>query len=349
MLARSKYYYDNMKKAAIILGAVLGAVFGGVAAYFVAKEMNRPVVEQHNVTMLDREGYPDLTFAAENAVKAVVNVENLRVGRWGNVRKGGGSGVIISEDGYIVTNNHVIEGAAALRVKLYDNRLFDAELVGTDPSTDVALIKIAADSLPTLPMGDSDSLRLGEWVLAIGSPFDLRSTITAGIVSAKGRNLSSGPMDVQSFIQTDAAVNAGNSGGALVDTRGALVGINTALISSTGVYAGYSFAVPVSIVRKVADDLREFGQVQRAMMGISFGERNEGGLQVIEVVENSGAEAAGVQPGDIITAIDGVPTEQSGALQEYITKRRPGEIVKLSVKREGEVKQIEVELRNMGL
>ncbi len=347
--AQGDYKIIIMKRYAI-LGAVLGAVFGGVASYFVAREMNRPVVqEHHNVTLLDREGYPDLTFAAESAVKAVVNVENLSMGRWGNVRKGGGSGVIVSSDGYVVTNDHVVKGATALRVKLHDNRLFDAELVGTDPSTDVALIRIAADSLPTLPFGDSDSLRLGEWVLAIGSPFDLQSTITAGIVSAKGRSLNSGPMDVQSFIQTDAAVNPGNSGGALVNTRGELVGINTALISSTGAYAGYSFAVPVSIVRKVTDDLREFGQVQRAMMGISFGERNEGGLQVIEVARDSGAGVAGVEPGDIITAIDGVPTEHSGALQEYIAKRRPGEIVTLSIKREGEVKQIAVELRNMGL
>ena len=175
-----------MKKY-VFLVVVLGAVMGGLVSFFVSRAMERPVVSQHQVTLLDREGYPDLTFAAESAVRAVVNIENLRVGRWGNVGKAGGSGVIISDDGYIVTNNHVIEGASALRVKLNDNRLFDAELVGTDPSTDVALIKIAADSLPTLPFGDSDSLRLGEWVLAIGSPFDLQSTITAATPISQNR------------------------------------------------------------------------------------------------------------------------------------------------------------------
>jgi S1-C subfamily serine protease len=335
-----------MKKY-VLLAVVLGAAAGAVVSYFVGRSIERPV--ENRVTLLEKAEYPDLTFAAESAVRAVVNIENLRVGRWGNVGKAGGSGVIISDDGYIVTNNHVVENAAALRVKLNDNRLFDARLVGTDPSTDVAVIKIEADSLPTLPWGDSDSLRLGEWVLAIGSPFDLQSTITAGIVSAKGRNLGSGQLDVQSFIQTDAAVNAGNSGGALVNTRGELVGINTALTSPTGTFTGYSFAVPVSIVRKVADDLREFGQVQRAVMGVTFGELNEGDLQVVGVIAGSGAEAAGVLPGDIITAIDGTPTQHSGTLQEYIAKRRPGDKVILSIKRADEVKQIEVELRNMVL
>jgi S1-C subfamily serine protease len=299
------------------------------------------------VAVVPRE-YPDLTYAAESAVKAVVNIESLRGGMWG-VSKAGGSGVIISDSGYIVTNNHVVEGAAALRVKLDDSRLFDAELVGTDPATDVALIKIHADSLPTLPMGDSDSLRLGEWVLAIGSPFDLESTITAGIVSAKGRSLGGGRLDIQSFIQTDAAVNAGNSGGALVNTRGELVGINTALTSPTGTFAGYSFAVPVTIVRRVADDLREYGRVRRATVGVRFREMAEGGLEVGEVVEGSGAQQAGIMPGDVITAVDGEQTPHSGALQEAIAKHRPGERVRLTIKRGGRMKQIEVELRNMGL
>ena len=187
-------------------------------------------------------------------------------------RRGGGSGVILSPDGYIVTNNHVADGATTLRVKLYDGRKFDAKLIGKDAATDLALLKIDATDLPTLPLGSSDALRLGEWVLAIGSPFDLQSTITAGIVSAKARQLGAIPNDfsIESFIQTDAAVNPGNSGGALVNTRGELVGINTLIKSQTGSYVGYSFAIPESIVRKVVVDLKEFGVVQRALLGIQF-------------------------------------------------------------------------------
>lgn len=342
-------------------------------------------------TAWDKDGYPDLTYAAENAVKAVVNIENIQqrqVARGGGnplyeffgVPEGygqpqtrqlrsGGSGVIISPDGYIVTNNHVIENASELKVKLNDNRIFDATIIGSDPSTDVALIKIEAEGLPTLAFGNSDDLRLGEWVLAIGSPFDLQSTITAGIVSAKGRNLHShgdnGKMDIQSFIQTDAAVNMGNSGGALVNTRGELVGINTALTSPTGTFTGYSFAVPVSIVQKVVVDLKEYGVVQRAMIGISFielnpdildkmeqaGERidtNESeGLYVAELVAGGGAEAAGLRPGDVITEIDGQKTTSGPAFQEYVAKRRPNDKVDLTVKRDGSVKHFEVVLRNM--
>lgn len=345
-------------KNTYLLGAALGAVLGGVVAFAVTRTMLPKTAEttaditeaQQKITVLDREGYPDLTFAAETAVRAVVNIENIRANRWGGVAKAGGSGVIISRDGYIVTNNHVVQNAVALRVKLNDERLFDATLVGTDPSTDVAVIKIEAADLPALPMGNSDSLRLGEWVLAIGSPFDLQSTITAGIVSAKGRSLSAGAFDVQSFIQTDAAVNAGNSGGALVNTRGELVGINTAITSPTGAYTGYSFAVPVSIVRRVTDDLRSSGQVQRAMLGISFIELEQGGGLLVHVVaRSSGAQAAGVEPGDIITSIDGIATPHATALQEHILLKRPGDRVRLEIKRKEQVKQIEVELRNTNL
>lgn len=336
--------------------------------------------------------YPDLTYAAENAVQAVVNIEAVREVQVGGSRsygfdpfyeffgipygggrsygepqtreqRAGGSGVIISADGYIVTNNHVIEDATKLKVTLYDGRTFDAELVGTDPTTDVALIKVAGEDLPTIPFGNSEALRLGEWVLAIGSPFDLKSTITAGIVSAKARQLGVIPdeLRIESFIQTDAAVNPGNSGGALVNTRGELVGINTVIKSSTGSYIGYSFAVPESIVRKVVVDLKEYGVVQRAMLGVRYrviddnfvkelGEeldiKKAGGLYVNEVVEGSAAEEAGLRKGDIITAIDGVKTNDSATLMEKIAQRRPGDKITLDFTRNGAKKQAVVVLRN---
>jgi Do/DeqQ family serine protease len=278
-------------------------------------------------------------------------------------QRAGGSGVIISPDGYIVTNNHVIEEATKLKVKLNDGRTFDAKLIGTDPTTDVALIKIEGEDLPTLKFGNSDDLRLGEWVLAIGSPFNLQSTITAGIVSAKARHLGVIDEDfpVESFIQTDAAVNPGNSGGALVNTRGELVGINTVIKSSTGSYIGYSFAVPETIVRKVVMDLKEYGVAQRAMLGVSYrpideafveqmgedlGIKQTGGLYVNEVVAGSAAEDAGLRKGDIITAIDGVQTNDSSVLTEKIAQKRPGDKVMISYKRNDSDKKVEVKLKN---
>ena len=312
--------------------------------------------------------YPDLTYAAENAVKAVVNIEaTVKVGNaaardpfleffgypqgYGQREaKAGGSGVIISEDGYIVTNNHVIEGATKLRVKLHDGRGYDATIIGSDPATDVALIKIEESGLPTLPFGSSDELRLGEWVLAIGYPMELQSTITAGIVSAKARSLGAlnNQQGIESFIQTDAAVNPGNSGGALVNTRGELVGINTIIKTSTGSYVGYSFAVPETIVRKVVVDLKESGVVQRAVLGISFraidqqfvdemgemtGVQSIGGIYVASVSEGGAASEAGIRKGDIITAIDGVATNDTATFVEQIGKRRPGDNITLKVER----------------
>lgn len=312
--------------------------------------------------------YPDLTYAAENAVKAVVNIEaTVKVGNaaardpfleffgypqgYGQREaKAGGSGVIISEDGYIVTNNHVIEGASKLRVKLHDGRGYDATIIGSDPATDVALIKIEESGLPTLPFGSSDELRLGEWVLAIGYPMELQSTITAGIVSAKARSLGAlnNQQGIESFIQTDAAVNPGNSGGALVNTRGELVGINTIIKTSTGSYVGYSFAVPETIVRKVVVDLKESGVVQRAVLGISFraidqqfvdemgemtGVHSIGGIYVASVSEGGAASEAGIRKGDIITAIDGVATNDTATFVEQIGKRRPGDNITLKVER----------------
>ena len=397
-----------MKKTALVIlgAAVISAVAGGVTALSVNKYLNDGASASHSpislwndtapqagnhFTSYQAEQYPDLTYAAENAVKAVVNIESIREVQYGGRSRGydpfyeffgipygggygqqqpqtreqrsGGSGVIISSDGYIVTNNHVIEDATKLKVKLNDGQTYDAKLIGTDPTTDVALIKIDGKDLPTIPFGNSDNLRLGEWVLAIGSPFDLQSTITAGIVSAKARQLGVIPNElrVESFIQTDAAVNPGNSGGALVNTRGELVGINTVIKSSTGSYIGYSFAVPETIVRKVVVDLKEFGVVQRALLGIRYraiddqfveqlgkelGITKTGGLYVDEVVEGSAAEEAGLRKGDIITAIDGTKTNDASTLTEKMAQRRPNDKVTISYNRNGTDKKVEVTLKN---
>lgn len=345
------------------------------------KENN--ITDAHFAASVVPAEYPDLTYAAENAVKAVVNIEATIVvsqvqrhdpffeffgypqGYGGGTReaRAGGSGVIISEDGYIVTNNHVIDNATKLRVKLHDGRAFDAEVIGTDPTTDVALIKIEASGLPTLPFGSSDELRLGEWVLAIGYPMDLQSTITAGIVSAKARSL--GAIDsnrsIESFIQTDAAVNPGNSGGALVNTRGELVGINTIIKTSTGSYVGYSFAVPETIVRKVVVDLKESGMVQRAVLGISFraidqqlidemgkelGVDKIGGIYVSSVAEDGAAAKAGICEGDIIVKVSGVEIKDSAIFLEQIGKRRPGDQITLEICRDGKLITLDATLQN---
>ena len=347
---------------------------------YIEREVERTPALGTHFTSYQSDKYPDLTYAAENAVKAVVNIEAIQQVEMPQRRGydpfleffgipqdyGYGDGrprYRISKDGYVVTNNHVVDGASKLRVKLNDGRTFDARLVGTDSATDVALLKIDADDLPTLPFGSSDALRLGEWVLAIGSPFDLQSTITAGIVSAKARNLGAIPNDfrIESFIQTDAAVNPGNSGGALVNTHGELVGINTLIKSQTGSYIGYSFAIPESIVRKVVVDLKEYGVVQRAMLGIMFrpvdqdfidsegeelGIKEIGGVYVAGVTEGGSASEAGIRKGDVIVEIDGLKINDAATLQEQIARHRPNDKVKLSVKRDGDVKQIDVTLRN---
>jgi S1-C subfamily serine protease len=252
-----------------------------------------------------------------------------------------GSGVIISQDGYIVTNNHVVSGGNEFEVTLYDNSVYTATLVGTDPATDLALIKIDKTDCEPLAMGNSDDLRLGEWVLAIGSPYDLRSTITAGIVSAKGRSFPNydGQYRVESFIQTDAAVNPGNSGGALVNTACELVGINTSIISLTGSYAGYSFAVPVNIVKKVTDDFINYGSVQRAMLGISIRESDQG-VVVAEVKEHSVAEEGGLKAGDVLKEINFSQITSASDLQFQMNKYRPGEKIVLTIEREGAVKEM---------
>ena len=327
----------------------------------------------------------DLTYAAEKALPAVVHikyVQNSKVqtvdvqedpfsdffgpfGFFGNPDQGNGrqkrrvqtpkkeatgSGVIISPDGYIVTNNHVVNGADELTVTLNDNREYSARIIGTDPNTDLALIKVNGKNLPTLPIGDSDNLKDGEWVLAVGNPYNLSSTVTAGIVSAKARSMggegSNGPQ-ISSFIQTDAAINPGNSGGALVNAKGELVGINAMLYSQTGSYSGYGFAIPTTIMVKVVDDLKKYGTVQRAVLGIRGGDvlnyinaqkdekkdvdlgTNEG-VYVAEVTEGSSAAAAGIVKGDVITEADGKKITKMSELQELLSKKRPGEKVTLT-------------------
>ncbi len=274
-----------------------------------------------------------------------------------------GSGVIISEDGYIVTNNHVIADAERLEVTLNDNRNFNATVIGADPVTDLALIKIDAPDLHVIPMGDSETLRVGEWVLAVGNPFGFTSTVTSGIVSAKGRNISSmvgGPSNggIESYIQTDAAVNRGNSGGALVNLKGELVGINTAIYSRNGEYAGCSFAIPTSIVNKVIGDIKEYGQVQRAMLGIRFGELTpelikeknikgvNAGIYVGAVEDRSAAMEAGIREGDVIVSINDHPTTNTAQIQEAMAKCSPGDKVSVVYYRDGERMQNTVTLRN---
>ncbi len=272
-----------------------------------------------------------------------------------------GSGVIISDDGYIVTNNHVIEEATNLEVVLNNNQRFFAKLIGRDPTTDLALLKIKSKNLPFVKYGDSDSVTPGEWVLAIGNPFDLNSTVTAGIVSAKARNIGilrdRNSLQVESFIQTDAAVNPGNSGGALVNLRGELVGINSAIATATGSYSGYSFAIPTSIVKKVMDDLLEFGEVQRGLLGVQIVDvtaevAEARDLDVVQGVlvrrVNSGSAAAesGIQSGDVITAIDGHPVNSVSELQEWVARNRPGESVNVKFRRDKAEQTVKAVLKN---
>jgi serine protease Do len=275
------------------------------------------------------------------------------------MRVGSGSGVIINSDGYIVTNNHVIENADDIEVILDDNRVFKARLVGTDPSTDLALLQIRASDLPYLSFVNSDDVEVGEWVLAVGNPFNLNSTVTAGIISAKGRNINilQDRSAIESFIQTDAAINPGNSGGALVNLQGGLIGINTAIASPTGAYAGYGFAVPSNIVSKVVEDLLKYGMVQRGYLGIVI--RNvdgnlakekdlhvTSGVYVDSIAANSAAGDAGIKTGDVIKEIDGVTVKNSASLLEIVGRHRPGDKVNLKIDRNGKEIDFVVTLRN---
>ena len=304
------------------------------------------------------------TAAADHVIPAVVNIKTTQGGGfelWGGsgVGSASGSGVLISDEGYIITNNHVIEDSDEIEVTLNDKREFKAELIGTDPSTDLALVKIEGEGLPTLEFGNSDSLRVGEWVLAIGNPFNLESTVTTGIVSAKGRSIDilEGQDRIESFIQTDAAVNPGNSGGALVNTNGELVGINTAIITRSGRYEGYSFAVPINLVRKVVRDLREYGMVQRGILGVFIDEMtnkraDELGLSAVEgvyinrVTPGSGADDADLQKGDVIMGINGIKTKTLPEMQEQLGRYRPGNAVRVDIFRQGKRREVEVILKN---
>lgn len=349
--------------------------------------------KQENVhfASLTSEGYPDFTKAAENSVHAVVHIKStVKASSPSGQRQqrmidpfefffgdrgqgydygspqpsvGFGSGVIISKDGYIITNNHVIDKATEIEVTTNDNNKYVAKLIGTDPNTDIALLKIEGDNLPYIPFGNSDELRVGEWVLAVGNPFNLTSTVTAGIVSAKGRGGigRDNNMAIQSFIQTDAAINRGNSGGALVNTSGQLVGINTAIYSQTGDFAGYGFAVPIAIAAKVVSDIKEYGTVQRAMLGVSIMDiqnakeaKVEGsdkikvneGVFVGGFADRSSAKEAGVQAADVITAVNGNKVRTVSELQEKVGRLRPGDKAELTVNRNGSDKTISVVLKN---
>lgn len=306
--------------------------------------------------------------ASREVVPAVVHITNSQVSsrRYGRLfrrgergmRQSTGSGVIISEDGYIVTNNHVVENADQLEVRLDDNRRIQAELIGTDPDTDLALIKVDAGSLPYVDFGDSDQVDIGEWVLAVGNPFDLNNTVTAGIVSAKARNInlirsSGNEYGIESFIQTDAVVNRGNSGGALVNLDGQLIGINTAIATNTGTFNGYSFAVPSILVKKVMDDLLEFGVVQRGLLGVRI--RDAGGLETEELsgvfissVNTGGAaDAAGLRSEDVIIGVGEREIKTTSQLQEMIARYRPGDDVLVKYKRNGKLKETTLTLKNL--
>jgi Do/DeqQ family serine protease len=311
----------------------------------------------------------DFTGAAEKTVNAVVHVQNTTVSRRpSNIMEyfmgrgepkmmiGTGSGVIITPDGYIVTNNHVVANSSELEVTLNNNKIYKAELIGADPNSDIALIKIEPDEdLPVIPFGDSNELKVGEWVLAVGNPFRLNSTVTAGIVSAKARDLNEYDSNPQSFIQTDAAVNRGNSGGALVNVRGELIGINTAIASETGSYVGYSFAVPSNNARKIIEDIMEYGDVQRGILGIQGGALNSKraeylgineteGFYINGIEKGSGAEKGGLQEGDIIKELDGYKVSSFSELAGYIGSKRPNDVVDVTILRKGRKRVIPVTL-----
>lgn len=365
--------------------SVLMAIIGGLIAVFAYSKLApkkeivvREIVSQPvNLAALSGENLVEFNFvtAAKNSVEAVVHVKTQSTREsynpvleffYGNKYReaepvlGFGSGVIISDDGYIVTNNHVIEGSDEIFVALNDKREFKAKLVGADPSTDLALLKIEASELHYLPWGNSDNLQVGEWVLAVGNPFNLTSTVTAGIVSAKGKSIGiiRDQYRMESFIQTDAAVNRGNSGGALVNIQGELVGINTAIISPSGGNAGISFAVPVSIVHKIVKDLIEFGAVQRAIIGVTIEEVTADvakklnldkieGVLVKAVTEDGAAKEAGIKAEDVIILVNGATVNSPGELQEQVSRYRPNDKITVTVKRDGKTKQFEVTLRNL--
>ncbi len=376
-----------MKKIAGILAVALlsGAVTLGGYKLFLEKPERVIITESTPARLMSSDEMPDLvgldfSKAAEMTVNTVVHVRSDYEGNpqastdpfrdffWGfgmdeyrrNMpRSSSGSGVIISDDGYIVTNNHVVENADQVRITLNDNRSYEAEVIGTDPTTDLALLKIDEKKLPFARFENSDHLKIGQWVLAVGNPFNLNSTVTAGIVSAKGRNINiiDDRSAIESFIQTDAAVNPGNSGGALVDINGNLVGINTAISTRTGSFEGYSFAIPSNMVKKIVEDLMEFGVVQRAYIGVSIRDIDAGlvetqdlevskGVYISALTEGGAAADAGLKAGDVIVQVDETPVEKTSELQELIGRKRPGDKVRITANRDGRLKEFSLVLRN---
>ncbi len=370
----------------LALAAIVGSVFslgtyklleGNQSNYTDAAIQSAPV-QRVNYGLVAPESSLNFAEAAKASINGVVHVKTKSVNtssfHYGHPfhrfffdqgpsqnqpQMGSGSGVIISEDGYILTNNHVISSADEVEVTLNDKRTYDAQVIGMDPNTDLAILKIEEKGLSFVPYGNSDYLEVGEWVMAVGNPFNLTSTVTAGIVSAKGRNINilNEEFAIESFIQTDAAVNPGNSGGALVNTKGELIGINTAIASSTGAYSGYSFAIPVNVARKVVNDLIEFGTVQRAFIGVSIRDLDgklaqEKGLKMTEGVyvtgltEGGAADDAGIEEGDIIVAVDGIQVKNTPSLQERIGTYRPGDVAEVSVIRDEQLRKMNVKLRN---
>ena len=391
----------NMKNfGSLVLAAILGSVITMASYQWIAKEKNRVTIEHIDGMPTSQVAYRinekgeavplDFTATAEKVTNAVVHIRSTQTGD--NTRQSNdpiqqfffgpngpqqgpsvssGSGVIINADGYIVTNNHVVQDADVVDVTLHDNRSFKAEVVGTDPDTDLALIKINQKDLPYLSFVNSDNSKVGEWVLAVGNPFNLNSTVTAGIISAKGRNINiinsnnpsrnnqQGSTAIESFIQTDAAINPGNSGGALVNLEGGLLGINTAIASPTGSYSGYGFAVPANIVSKVVEDLLAYGTVQRGWLGIVVAGVNSDlakkedldvneGAYVSGFAENgkSAAKDAGMQVGDVVVKMDDTPIKSNTALIEYVGRKRPGDKINITVDRKGKTLVIPVTLRN---
>jgi serine protease Do len=379
-------------KGKYLLGGLLMALLGAAIALFAyttliekpaavvtrdSSKIEIPATQAVLTSFQIPDGQVDFTYAAEQTVHAVVHVKvkamvsqpenpilEFFYGNRYNSRprevSGYGSGVIISPDGYIITNNHVVEDAENIEVTLNDNRKFTAQVIGRDPSTDIALIKIKADNLAYIKYGDSEKLKVGEWVLAVGNPFDLTSTVTAGIVSAKGRNLGliNSDYPLESYIQTDAAVNMGNSGGALVDTQGLLVGITSALSSPSGMYIGNSFAIPVTIVKKVIDDIRQFGEVQRAIIGVHIAEvtaedaekqnlKEVKGALITEVLDNGSAADANLKKNDVIVKLDNIPVNTVSELQEQVGKHRPGDKVSVTYIRNGNENTVPVTLKNI--
>lgn len=369
-----------------ILFVLLGGIIG-VLAFSLWQQKETPKNYQTDLQLQPIShpvppNAPDFVNAAEKTVYAVVHIKTKMMQKssvydffydfFGHSQPRGlrqqpmytatGSGVIISRDGYIVTNNHVVEGAHEIEVVLNDKRSYQAELIGNDPSTDLAVIKIDQEDLPYLQFGNSDNVKVGEWVLAVGNPFNLTSTVTAGIVSAKARNINilgrGNSSAIESFIQTDAAVNKGNSGGALVNTEGLLIGINAAIASNTGSYTGYAFAIPSNLAQKVVGDLIQFGEPQRGFLGVSIAEVNEElaeeagldkikGVYLARVMEDGAAGRAGIEEGSIVLEIEGQEVNSTAELMSKVAQHRPGEIIDVTVLQDGDIEDYSLTLRNV--